>query len=210
MERQVGEIFTYKDKTYQVIKISHNDKCAECAFNNTIICDHSILGECINVLRKDNNDIAFKEINNMEIKDNILTIEIPEGMEVDIENTDLTKGIVKFKQKRNITYNDIELALNLPGDNTCMVAHKYNILKLTAISVLMNIAKYYNGDWKPNWNNINESKYYIYYNHKTGKYGVSSSTCTKYNNVYFRLLKDAQAVIDNSEFEDILDTIYKK
>lgn len=35
----------------------------------------------------------------MEIKNNQLTINIPEGMEIDLENSDLAKGIVRFKQK---------------------------------------------------------------------------------------------------------------
>ena len=42
--------------------------------------------------------LCLKKTKIMEIKDNKLIIDIPKGMEVDIENTDLTKGIVKFKQ----------------------------------------------------------------------------------------------------------------
>ena len=34
----------------------------------------------------------------MEIKNNQLTIDIPEGMEIDVEHSDLANGIVKFKQ----------------------------------------------------------------------------------------------------------------
>lgn len=33
--------------------------------------------------------------------------------------------------------------------------------KLIAINMLMNVAKYLNGDWKPDWNNYYEYKYYI-------------------------------------------------
>ena len=43
----------------------------------------------------------------MEIKNNQLTIDIPKGMEIDIENSDFTKGVIKFRYKY-ITYNDIE------------------------------------------------------------------------------------------------------
>lgn len=35
----------------------------------------------------------------MEIKDNKLTINIPYGMEIDVENSDLKTGIIKFKRK---------------------------------------------------------------------------------------------------------------
>lgn len=155
MERKVGEVFIYEGKTYQVIKISHNDKCAECAFNDIIKCNHSILGECINALRKDNNNIAFKEIKNMEIKDNTLTIEIPKGMKVDTENSDLAKDIIKFKNK-NITYEDV--AKSCDSSFGSLVVPTYYIDKLLAVSKLMDIAKYYNKGWKPDWNNNKEDK----------------------------------------------------
>lgn len=209
MERQIGEVFTYQGKTYQVVKSIRDDSCAGCAFRSSRCTMSPCLdtrGNCVKRKRKDNNDIIFKEITNM--KNNQLTIDIPEGMEIDIENTDLTKGIIKFRPK-NVTYYDVEIALNLPGDNTCMVAHKDNLSKLLAISGLMNIAKYYNKGWKPNWNKPAEIKYYIYYSHGDNKYQVSATSCTNCNEIFFRLSSDAQAVIDNPNFRPILDTIYK-
>lgn len=205
MERKVGEVFIYEGKTYQVIKISHNDKCAECAFNDIIKCNHSILGACINALRKDNNNIAFKEIKNMEIKDNQLTIEIPEGMEVDTENSDLAKGIIKFKPKY-ITYSRIINSFN-SITNTNVYIHSSDTKALKAIAQLMNIAKYYNGDWKPDWNNPNEYKYFIVYNCNT--YKVDYNWTSIYDRVYFKNKKDAQSVIDNLNFRAILNAIYK-
>lgn len=65
----------------------------------------------------------------MEIKNNQLTIDIPEGMEIDLENSDLANGIVKFKHKRNITCDDIEIALNLPSNSTCRL-----YIKITCLS----------------------------------------------------------------------------
>ena len=44
----------------------------------------------------------------MEIKNNQLTIDIPEGMEIDLKNSDLANGIVRFKQSC-ITYETITL-----------------------------------------------------------------------------------------------------
>ena len=35
----------------------------------------------------------------MEIKDNKITINIPDGMEIDVENSDLKTGVIKFKNK---------------------------------------------------------------------------------------------------------------
>lgn len=205
MERKVGETFTYKGKTYQVIKILHNDKCAECVFNDIIKCNHSILGECINALRKDNNNIAFKEINNMEIKDNQLTIEIPEGMEVDTENSDLAKGIIKFKNKvlsYKTVYNEV------CNKSFIIDSHREDEYKLRAISRLMNIARYYNKDWKPDWEH-REIKYYIYFDNNNNEYDINYNDAFCRNTIYFKNSKDAKAVIDNPNFRDILDAIYK-
>ena len=204
MERKIGEIFTYNGKTYQVVKAN---TCKDCAFK-VQLCKaiESITGTCIPGERTDNTSVSFKLINNMEIKNNQLTIDIPEGMGIDLENSDLAKGIVKFK-KKDITYDDIlkECSTNfseLRVSNHC-------IGKILAISQLINIAKYYNGDWKPNWRSLTESKYYIYYSTRSNTYGVSNTSSTKYINIYFRLYKDAKAVIDNPNFRDILDAIYK-
>ena len=203
MERKIGEIFIYKDKTYQVVEVEIDEECKGCAFEFSSCCT-SLLGDCSPTHRTDGTSVIFKEINNME--NNQLTINIPKGMEIDLENSDLAKGIVKFK-KKDITYDDIlqSYATDFGGirvPNHC-------IDKILAISQLMNIAKYYNGDWKPNWRSLTESKYYIYYSTRSNTYGVSNTSSTKYINIYFRLYKDAKAVIDNPNFRNILDTIYK-
>lgn len=145
----------------------------------------------------------------MEIKDNKLIIDIPKGMEVDKENTDLTKGIVRFKEKPK-KYQDIFDALvkNLPYGAYRLA--KSNECKLIALDKLMNIAKYYNGDWKPNWNSREEAKYYIYYNHKEGRYKVNSTARINWGDVYFRFRDNAELVMDNPNFKSILDTIYKE
>lgn len=143
----------------------------------------------------------------METNSNTLTIDIPEGMEIDLENSDLAKGIVKFKQS-NITYKDIADALNLDKNCTSIVVNADNISKLGALSKLMNIAKYYNKDWKPDWKN-REIKYYIYFNNNNNEYELNFNDAFCRNTIYFKNSKDAKAVIDNPNFKDILDKIYK-
>lgn len=203
MERKIGEIFIYKNKTYQVVEVEIDEECKGCAFEFSSCCT-SLLGDCSPTHRTDGVSVIFKEINNME--NNQLTIDIPEGMEIDLENSDLAKGIVKFK-KKDITYDDILQAYATDFGGIRVPNHCID--KILAISKLMNIAKYYNGDWKPNWGSLMESKYYIYYSTRSNTYGVSNTSSTNYGNIYFRLYKDAKAVIDNPNFRDILDKIYK-
>ena len=207
MERKIGEIFTYKGKTYQVVEVKADEECKGCAFEFSSCCTSS-LGDCSPTHRTDGASVIFKEINNMEIKNNQLTINIPEGMEIDLENSDLAKGIVRFKQSI-ITYEDVEDTLKLSISYKSIMVNKNNVSKLVALSKLMNIAKYYNEDWKPNWGSLMESKYYIYYSTRSNTYGVSNTSSTKYINIYFRLYKDAKAVIENPNFRDILDAIDK-
>ena len=205
MERKIGEIFTYNGKTYQVVEVESDEECKGCAFEFRGCC-MPFLGDCSPTHRTDGASVIFKEINNMEIKNNQLTIDIPEGMEIDLENSDLAKGIVKFK-KKDITYDDILQAYATDFGGIRVPNHCID--KILAISQLMNIAKYYNGDWNPNWRSLMESKYYIYYSTRSNTYGVSNTSSTNYGNIYFRLYKYAKAVIDNPNFRDILDAVYK-
>ena len=206
MERKIGEIFTCDGKTYQVVKGITCDGC--CILNDHCFSIRESLGLCAGDTRTDKTGVVFKEINNMEIKNNQLTIDIPEGMEIDLENSDLTKGIVKFK-KKDITYDDILQAYvaDYIADYSGIRVPNHCLNKILAISQLMNIAKYYNGDWKPDWNNQDEYKYFIIYNRDT--YKVDHGWTTISNNIYFKNKEDAQAVIDNPNFRDILDAIYK-
>lgn len=205
MERKVGEVFTYNGKTYKVVKTS---ACKDCAFK-VRPCEAlaSITGTCTPGERTDNTSVSFKEINNMEIKNNQLTIEIPEGMEIDLENSNLAKGIVKFK-KKDITYENVEDALKLGKNCKSIIINESNASKLVALSKLMNIARYYNKDWKPDWYSY-ASKFSISFNHTSRKYIVDSSDCRTSGNALFKRSEDAQAVIDNPNFRDILDAIYK-
>lgn len=151
--------------------------------------------------------VKFKEIKDMEIKDNKLTINIPDGMKIDVENSDLENGIIKFK-KKELRYEDIENYLDLEGNRTGIPVDENNALKLCATDRLMNIARYYNGDWRPDWSSV-ENKYYIIYCNRSQCYTTDYKTINDINTVYFKFEKDAQAVIDNPNFREILDAVYK-
>lgn len=203
MERKVGEIFTYKGKTYQVVK---SDICADCVFRERV-CNllKSHIGPCISNIRSDKTSVIFKEIKNME--NNQLTIDIPKGMEIDLKNSDLVNGVIKFK-KKSITYEDIFKALNIKAISGITV-YKEHKDKLQALAQLMLIAKYYNKDWIPDWSNSYEHKFYIYYSYSTRKYAIGQSWTESCFYVYFRFRNEAEEVINNPNFKDILNTIYK-
>lgn len=205
MERKIGEIFEFEGKTY---KVAEFDDCRNCAFRY-INCSslRSITGNCMDFLRNDGANVKFEEVKDMEIKDNQLTINIPEGKEIDTENSDFKAGVIKFK-KKELCYEDIEASLDLEGNRTGIPVDDSNAFKLCAINRLMCIAKFYNGDWKPNWSSV-ESKYCILYSNRAQCYITDYRTCFAADTVYFKCEKDAQAVIDNPNFREILDVIYK-
>ena len=210
MERELGEVFTYNGELYQVVKSS---LCNDCAFmkNGSCYTVNELLGPCDSIKRKDSINVVFKEIPDMEIKNNQLTIDIPEGMEIDLENSNLAKGIIKLKPK-NLTYEDILQAYT--AEYGSLVVSSRNIDKLLAISKLMDIAKYYNGDWKYKVNG-GERGYMIAYDNsiKEPPYYkvnvINPTTDVYYGNPIFENGFDAKAVIDNPNFRDILDAIYK-
>lgn len=141
----------------------------------------------------------------MVIIDNKLVLNIPKGMEVDVEKSDLKAGIIAFKKKL-FSYEDVIATLIDRGLSPVVAnVNNSNVKKIVALDKLMNIAKCYNGDWKPDWN----SKEYKHNIMRTNEYGITS--CGNYNEgaIYFKNKEDAQAVIDNPNFRSILDAIYK-
>lgn len=148
----------------------------------------------------------------METKE--MKIVPPDGYEIDKENS--TFGCIKFTPiKKKVTYNDVakELFENkwgyyLMGDGcvgNCLLhiyfmnnnncTSKEQAEKLIAINKLMNVAKYLNGDWIPDWeDNNNEFKYYINYYHKV----INISYTSHYNssNVYFKSEELARQAIE--------------
>ena len=226
----IGKIFTYNGNEYEVCEDNNIDYiCNQCAFNG-INCDSikNIRGNCTISGRTDCTQVYYKQINNKTMKkdsDNVvcptfntndslndLHIECPEGYSIDVEHSDLSKGIIKFKND-NITLEDIyenqgkdTFITNIVSNNT----YTYN--KISAIATLLDIANYYNKGWKPDFNNKTTYKYVIQYNgieNKHTHYSVDYDVCLNRCCVYFKNQEDAQAVIDNPNFRDILDTIYK-
>ena len=160
----------------------------------------------------------------METKE--FKIKVPKGYEIDTENS--TFNCIKFKPiKKDITYEDVCNSIFETGyyinnrseiirindfvDDVRMDKNNATtgkqLERLLALNQLLNIAEYYN----KNATEFNV-RYHIYYNIVNRCYKVIS--CNSSSFVYsleaiFNDDKDAQAVIDNPNFREILDTIYK-
>ena len=90
-------------------------------------------------------------------------IQIPEGMEIDRENS--TFECIKFKPKK-LTY--IEVSKKFPKNSFVLTNADY-FLKLVTFRKLHEVADYLNGDWKPDWENKKQIKYSILYDHEIKK-----------------------------------------
>lgn len=231
----IGTIFTYNGNKYKVYKTDYNPRyvCSKCAFNG-INCDtiKNIRGKCAYNTRIDGIQVHYEKINNESMnkdndtKENViipvfkdnnslnnLHIECPKGYLIDTDNSDLSKGIIKFKND-TITFKDIYKDIDINIDkfaNSIVVVNNNNPYynKLEAISQLIDIANYYNKGWKPDWNNEEENKYHIVFDFYYNIYRVKVCAKTSVNVTYFAHEEDAKSVIDNPNFKDILDDIYK-
>lgn len=141
---------------------------------------------------------------------NEMKIIVPEGMEIDMES-------IKFRSKKK-TYEDV--AKKLFSDDDCYYIGQHAEIyrccvgvgehiskypnncttekqaeKLLAINKLMNVAKYLNDGWQPNWEDINELKFCI------NIMGLNTiSICNVYHSqslhIYFKSKELAQKAIE--------------
>ena len=159
----------------------------------------------------------------METKE--LKIQAPEGYEIDKENS--TLECIKFKPiKKYITYKDIcntlftkewgffistngnieEIMFNYyAASEKNNATNRKQLEKVLALNQLFNIATYYNSKVKES-----DDLYTINYNKFNNSYCVSIkiSYVTGITALFTRK-EDAQEVIDNPNFREILNTIYK-
>ena len=197
----------------------------------------NIFGECSSLRRLDKKSVVFVEIPKDDSKDNSkdkyykieplfrddnpsklksVEFDLPNGYVIDKDNSDLDKGIIRFKRK----WLTIEEMYKLKP----IVACEYVILsiaintssrkKIVSLANLMNIARYFNGDWNYDANG-NECGYMIAYDKtKTTDDSyqivhINSDTDMYFGNIMFKNEADVQYVIDNPNFRDILDNIFK-
>lgn len=140
---------------------------------------------------------------------NNLTIIPPEGMEAYQEGNEIKFRLIE----KNPTYGNIakklfenkdvwrigDLTINKYNRNGCWnyltnCSSQKQAEKLLAINRLMNVVKYLNGNWQPDWNDSNEFKYY--FNITSGKVLIPRTVVNHYSIVYFKFEELAKRAIE--------------
>lgn len=191
----------------------------------------NIFGACSSDKRPDTKSVAFVEIpkdtpdyncykitplftdsNHIQLRP--IKFALPNGYEIDIEASDLSKGIVRFKRKWLTITQLYELAKDNSYFTNRDAIKDFCNSKIVVLANLMDIARYFNGDWKYDPTKKDEVGYMICYDKfaKVPYYysqNINSNNDVYYGNVIFKNEADAQYVIDNPNFKDILDAIFK-
>jgi hypothetical protein len=202
----------------------------------------NIFGECSSLRRPDNKSIVFVEIPNNkskydskdDSKDNSkyeyykisplwvynnptqlrpIELVLPNGHEIDVESSDLSKGIIRFKRK----WLSLEQLYKLVKENHYLTnrsaVKELRDGKLVALANLMDIVRYFNGDWNYDFTKGDIGYMIVYDTTMTEPHYVvrkfDSVTKAYYGNPIFKNEADAQYVIDNPNFREVLDKIFK-
>lgn len=247
-EFAVGTKIEYNNKLYEVVKSNTCKNCSISSFcsasdnyvSSLLIPRDKLLstfGKCSDIDRTDGTSVIFKEIPKDDSKDEYYKISplwsynnpvqlrpielvLPNGHEIDVESSDLSKGIIRFKRKwlsLEQMYN-IAKATNYhtylseikdsTDDKSCTVRNK-----LIALANLMDIASYFNGDWEYDVTKEVVGYSIAYYKFVEKPHysfcKLDTSVYTYYGSPVFKNEADVQYVIDNPNFRDILDNIFK-
>lgn len=238
-EFAIGTNIEYNGKLYEVIEHKFCDECSIahiCSNNdidtnknsdNILVRDKriSIFGECSSIVRSDGKSVVFKEIsadddvydvevlykNDKELLP--IRINIPSGYTIDIENSDLANNIIKFKHKWLSLEQLYKLAKESHYLTNRSAIKEFRDGKLVALANLMDISRYFNGDWNYDVNQ-DDAGYLICYDRSIKEpcyniHEIDSTIDVYYGNPVFKNKADAQYVIDNPNFRTILDKIFK-
>ena len=240
-EFAIGTKIEYNGKLYKVVKHEHCGNCSIKSFCNasdeyilTSVVPRdkliSIFGKCSATDRVDNTSVVFIEVPNNASKNEYYKIiplyvdnnpsklkpvefDLPKNYVIDKEHSDLDKGIIRFKSK----WLSLEQLYKLAKESN-HVTHRDSIKyfsdsKLVALANLMDIARYFNGDWEYNITKEDVGYAIAYYKFVEAPHysvcKIDKSCYTYYGSPVFKNEADAQYVIDNPNFRDILDMIFK-
>ena len=130
---------------------------------------------------------------------------IPEGYVFDKDNS--TENVLRFKPiKKKIKYhniaeklflNKITYFINVNGEvgsymlmgnpsRANNATSRQQLEQLLALNKLMNVAKYLNGDWEPDWNDRHQHKWFIFYDHQLSGLYLAIHYTQRFASVYFK------------------------
>lgn len=242
-EFAIGTKIEYNSKLYEVVEQKFCDECSIatiCANSDKTDANPmkvlsknkrlNIFGECSGIVRSDGKSIVFKEIpinisknkyykisplfrddNPSKLKS--VEFDLPNGYVIDEDNSDLDKGIISFKKKW-LSIEEVYDALFERKEITYRQNLKdFSNIKMLAIANLMDIARYFNGDWNYS-TKCNDIGYSIAYDDSIKEpcyltRTENPDTDIYYGNVVFKNEADAQYIIDNPNFRAILNEIFK-
>ena len=119
-----------------------------------------------------------------------IKIQAPEGMEIDKENS--TFECIKFRPKK-VTYKDI--SEKYYWSSIIRVDSKHTE-KMFTFRKLLEVADYLNGDWKVNWGDKLQTKYFISYNHDSEKLDILDFRYTNLSIACFSSKENALKAIE--------------
>lgn len=242
-EFAIGTKIEYNSKLYEVVEQKFCDECSIatiCANSDKTDANPmkvlsknkrlNIFGECSGIVRSDGKSIVFKEIPINIFKDKYYKIsplfrddnpsklksvefDLPNDYVIDKDNSDLDKGIIRFKRNW-LSIEEVYDALFEHKEVTYRQNLKdFSNIKILAIANLMDIARYFNGDWNYDFTK-GDIGYMIVYDTTMiePRYIVrkfDSVTEAYYGNPIFKNQDDAEYVIANFNFRGVLDEIFK-
>ena len=116
---------------------------------------------------------------------------IPEGMEIDKENS--TFECIKFKPKK-LTYDYISSIMSPKTYPVYTIRKHYS--KCDTFRKLLEVADYLNGDWKPDWNDSKQIKYFISYDYLNKRFEICNRHYMSSGIVYFSSEENAKKAIE--------------
>lgn len=148
------------------------------------------------------------------MEEKVLKIEIPKGYEIDKERSTFEKIVFKSKKEscedvyRRLFYEKKTYYFDRYGKIEDTTVYESNYLdpnnctsekqakKLLAINQLLNVAKYLNDGWEPNWRNEDEKKYIIFIDEQCNRVAINCKNIVNTSIVYFKTRELAQKAID--------------
>jgi hypothetical protein len=148
----------------------------------------------------------------MEGLKKILEIEVPQGYEIDKENSTFEKIVFK-KVEEELTYEKIADKLfqyksHYYTDNNGNIMKaftgwrcpnvaptEHQLQRLLSLNKLMNVAYYLNDDWKPDWEDGSQ-KFFMYYNTTNRDIEIDVNTYFNSGKVYFKSKELAEQAVE--------------